>query len=255
VRRDGRRGGRGSDRERAAVHALIVADGDVPGRSALDAGWPRWDGEVELIVAADGGWDKAVALGLRPALLVGDGDSLPEDRFADVAAQGVPIERSPAAKDESDAELALLAALRRGATRVTILGALGGKRFDHALANVGLLALPEPGVAQVELLDATTRVRLLRAPTGGGATARLDLPGDEGDLVSLLPLGERAEGVTTSGLLYPLLNETLRAGPARGLSNVRIAGEASVSLRHGHLLIVETRRNADTEQPGTGDRK
>jgi thiamine pyrophosphokinase len=237
------------------VHALIVADGDVPGRSALDAGWPRWDGEVELIVAADGGWDKAVALGLRPALLVGDGDSLPEDRFADVAAQGVPIERSPAAKDESDAELALLAALRRGATRVTILGALGGKRFDHALANVGLLALPEPGVAQVELLDATTRVRLLRAPTGGGATARLDLPGDEGDLVSLLPLGERAEGVTTSGLLYPLLNETLRAGPARGLSNVRIAGEASVSLRHGHLLIVETRRNADTEQPGTGDRK
>ena len=107
-RRDGRRGGRGSDRERAAVHALIVADGDVPGRSALDAGWPRWDGDVELIVAADGGWDKAVALGLRPALLVGDADSLPEDRFAEVAAQGVPIERSPTAKDESDAELALL---------------------------------------------------------------------------------------------------------------------------------------------------
>jgi thiamine pyrophosphokinase len=236
------------------VHALIVADGDVPSRSALDAGWPRWDGEVDLIVAADGGWDKAVALGLRPALLVGDGDSLPEDRFDDVAAQGVPIERSPAAKDESDAELALTATLRRGATHVTILGALGGKRFDHALANVGLLALPEPGVAQVELLDATTRVRLLRAPAENGAAARLDLPGDEGDLVSLLPLGERAEGVTTSGLLYPLLNETLRAGPARGLSNVRIAAVASVSLRHGHPLIVETRTNADAEQRGTGDR-
>ena len=247
-RRDGPGGGRGSEWERAGVHALIVADGDVPGRSALDAGWPGWDSGVKLIVAADGGWDKARALGLRPGLLVGDGDSLPEGRFADVAAQGVPIERSPAAKDESDAELGLLAALRRGATQVTILGALGGKRFDHALANVGLLALPEPGVAQVELLNATTRVRLLRAPAAGGAAARLDLTGSEGDLVSLMPFGERAEGVTTSGLLYPLLDETLGAGPARGLSNVRIAAEASVSLRHGHLLVVETRTNAATEQ-------
>ncbi len=235
------------------MRALIVADGDVPSRSALYAGWPRWDRDVELIVAADGGWDKAVELGLRPALLVGDADSLPEDRFAEVAAEGVPVERSPTAKDESDAELALLAALRRGATHVTILGALGGRRFDHALANVGLLALPEPGVAQVELLDATTRVRLLRAPAGGAAPVRLELLGATGDLVSLLPLGESAEGVTTSGLLYPLLNETLRPGPARGLSNVCIATEASVSLRVGRLLIVETRTNVLTGQPRAGD--
>jgi len=246
-------GDRGSHRGRTAVRALIVADGDVPSRSALDAGWPGWADDVELIVAADGGWDKAAALGLRPALLVGDADSLPEDRFAALAAQGVPIERSPAAKDESDAELALLAALRRGATHVTILGALGGGRFDHALANVGLLALPEPGTAHVELLDETTRVRLLRAPAGGSATAQLELRGTAGDLVSLLPLGERAEGVTTAGLLYPLLNETLRPGPARGLSNVRLVERASVSLRRGQLLVVETRTNVLTEQPGTGD--
>jgi thiamine pyrophosphokinase len=236
------------------VRALIVADGDVPHRAALDAGWPGWDRDVELIVAADGGWDKAAALGVRPGLLVGDADSLPEARFAEVAAQGVPIERSPAAKDESDAELALLAALRRGATHVTILGALGGKRFDHAVANVGLLALPEPGIAQVELLDATTRVRLLRAPAEGGAAVRLGIPGAEGDLVSLLPLGEPAQGVTTTGLLYPLLDETLRPGPARGLSNVRLTTRASVSLRRGHLLILETRVATATEEPGTGDR-
>jgi thiamine pyrophosphokinase len=236
------------------VRALIVADGDVPSRAALQAGWPGWDRDVELIVAADGGWDKATTLGLAPGLLVGDADSLPEARFAEVAAQGVPIELSPAAKDESDAELALVAALRRGATHVTILGALGGKRFDHALANVGLLALAEPGAVEVELLDATTRVRLLRAPAVDGAAARCELPGVAGDLVSLLPLGASAVGVTTAGLLYPLLNETLRPGPARGLSNVRLTTEASVSLRRGYLLIVETRVDTETEQPGTGDR-
>jgi thiamine pyrophosphokinase len=235
------------------MRALIVADGEVPTRSAIDAGWPGWDRDLELIVAADGGWNKAGALGLRPALLVGDGDSLPEDRFAAAADAGVLVERSPTAKDESDAELALLAALRRGATHVTILGAMGGRRFDHALANVGLLALPEPAAAEVELLDATTRVRLLRAPAWGGAAARCALDGAAGDLVSLLPLGEMAEGVTTAGLLYPLLDATLRAGPARGLSNVRLAAEAGVSLRRGHLLIIETRTNTEIEQPGTGD--
>ena len=228
------------------MHALIVADGAVPKRHELDAGWPGWDAGIDLVVAADGGWDKAERLGLRPDLLVGDADSLPEARFEELAAQGFRIELSPADKDESDAELALLAALRRGATRVTVLGAMGGQRFDHALANVGLLALPDPGVAQVELLDATTRVRILRAPAADGAPVRVVLAGVAGDLVSLLPLGAPARGIRTEGLLYPLDDETLRPGPARGLSNVRTRPDAAVLLRAGQLLIIETR--TDTAQ-------
>jgi thiamine pyrophosphokinase len=221
--------------------ALIVADGDVPGRAALDAAWPDWDREIVLVVAADGGWEKARSLGLRPDLLVGDADSLPETRFAELAAEGVPIERSPAAKDESDTELALLAAIRRGATHVTVLGALGGMRFDHALANVGLLELPPSDGASVELLDGSTRVRLIRAPAPDGGAVSCALDGGVGDLVSLLPLSVPALGVSTAGLLYPLRDEALPAGPARGLSNVRVSAGASVKLRQGHLLVVETR--------------
>jgi thiamine pyrophosphokinase len=223
------------------VRALIVADGDVPSRRDLDAGWPGWDLDLGLVVAADGGWEKAAALGLRPSLLVGDADSLTIETFEALAVQGVEVERSASVKDESDAELALLAALRRGASQVTILGALGGARFDHALANVCLLALPDPAAAEVQLLDATTRVRLLRAPSAGGMPARMELAGAAGDLVSLLPVGGMAEGVTTDGLLYPLAGEDLPPGPARGLSNVRMAPTASVSLRGGTLVIVETR--------------
>lgn len=228
--------------------ALVVADGDVPRRAVLDAAWPGWADEVGLIIAADGGWDKAAAIGLMPDLLVGDADSLSEERFAELAAAGVPIERSPVAKDESDTELAILAALRRGATHVTVLGALGGKRFDHALANIGLLGLPDPGAAEVELLDGCTRVRLLPAPAAGGGPATLSLPGEIGDLVSLLPLGVPAFGITTEGLLYPLRDETLPPGPARGLSNVRIAGDASVALRRGSLLVIETRTDSDAQE-------
>jgi thiamine pyrophosphokinase len=226
---------------RAPKRALVVADGDVPSLGTLDSVWPGWDRGVDLVVAADGGWDKAEALGLRPDLLVGDADSLPEARFLALAADGVTIERSPTTKDESDAELAVIAALRRGATHITVLGALGGKRFDHALANVGLLGLPAPGDAEVELLDGSTRVRLLRAPPADGEIARCSLAGSKDDLVSLLPVGALAVGVSTDGLLYSLRDEDLLPGPARGLSNVRVAADASVTLRGGRLLVIETR--------------
>ena len=220
----------------------MVADGDVPSRGALDAAWPGWEADAFLVVAADGGWAKAGALGLSPTVLVGDADSLSEEVFAAAAATpGISVERSRRDKDESDTELAVLAALHRRARRVIVLGALGGKRFDHALANVGLLALPSQGQGAVELLDATTRVRLLRGTAAGGDEADLMLDGLPGDVVSLLPFGAAAEGVTTSGLLYPLRGETLPPGPARGLSNVRTSPTARVSLRAGGLLIVETR--------------
>jgi thiamine pyrophosphokinase len=232
----------------SARGALVVADGDVPRRAVLDAAWPGWADEVAVVIAADGGWEKATAIGLLPDLLVGDADSLSEERFAELAAAGVSIERSPVAKDESDAELAILAALRQGATHVTVLGALGGKRFDHAMANVGLLGLPDPGEADVELLDGTTRVRLLRAPAAEGGPAMCGLSGGIGDLVSLLPLGVPAFGITTDGLLYPLRGETLPPGPARGLSNVRIAADASVTLRQGSLLVIEMRGNVSAPE-------
>ncbi len=172
-----------------------------------------------------------------PDLVVGDADSLGPGGLADVRRAGIPVEVAAEAKDESDLELAVLAALRRGATQLTILGALGGPRFDHALANAWLLALPALAGRPAVLLDATCRVRLLDAHQGPVGVA---LAGAPGDLVSLLPFGGDASGVTTDGLLYPLRDEPLRIGPARGLSNVRPAAEARVSLRSGRLLIVET---------------
>jgi thiamine pyrophosphokinase len=220
----------------------------VPARAALDAAWPGWAAGADLVIAADGGARKAGRAGLRPELVVGDGDSLGESGLAEVRSAGIPLELAAPDKDESDLELAVIAAVARGAGRVTILGALGGPRFDHAVANAWLLAHPALGDRTAVLLDATTRVRLLSSPAVGGAAAagraEVILAGAPGDLVSLFPFGEDTVGVTTDGLAYPLRDEPLRAGPARGLSNVRTGTEARVSLRAGRLLIVETR---DTE--------
>jgi thiamine pyrophosphokinase len=213
--------------------ALILADGDVPSRARLDAVWPGWDAGIGLVVAADGGARHAATLGVSLDRWVGDGDSLDEPALAALAAAGVPLERVRPDKDESDTELAILAALRLGAAGLVILGALGG-RIDHALANIGLLSMPALVGRSAVILDAASRLSLLVGP---GTAA---LVGRRGDLVSLLPVGEAVEGVTTTGLVYPLDDEPLPAGTPRGLSNVVAADGASVRLRRGRLLVVES---------------
>jgi len=222
------------------VKAVVLADGDAPTREDLDLAWPGWSDGVELVVAADGGARHAPALGLTLDCWVGDGDSIGPEALDALAASGVEIRRVETAKDESDTELALTTAVDRGASEVIVLGAFGGARLDHALANVGLLAMSTLTGRDVALLDGRTRLRLIRAPDAGGAGVRLALPGRVGELVSLVPFGEGVEGVTTQGLAYPLRDEPLPAGPARGLSNVRADADAAVTVRRGLLLVVET---------------
>ena len=223
----------------AQRHVLVVADGDVASRAELDASWPGWAGGVAGVVAADGGYVRALAIGFKPNVLVGDLDSLGADQVAAAASSGVAVRRFRPDKDESDTELALLEALALGATRVTVLGAFGGPRLDHALANLWLLAHPKLAGVDLVLLDAGARARLVTAPGPDGAPVMRPLPGRLGAIVSLLPFGGDAEGVTTHGLRYPLRDEPLRSGPARGLSNVRVAADAAVTLRRGRLLVVE----------------
>jgi thiamine pyrophosphokinase len=222
------------------VKAIVLADGDAPAAAALEAAWPGWSDGVRLVVAADGGARHAEPLGLALDVWVGDGDSIAGDALRALEERGVDVKRAPAAKDESDTELAVLEAIDRGASEIIVLGAFGGSRLDHALANVGLLALARPTLASVALLDAGARVRLVTAPGRDGEPVSCPLPGTVGDLVSLLPFGPGVEGVTTRGLAYPLRDEPLPAGPARGLSNVRLASDASVVVRSGMLLVVES---------------
>jgi thiamine pyrophosphokinase len=222
------------------MDALILADGEAPSRADLDLAWPGWNANVGLVIAADGGARHAVRLGVAIDAWVGDGDSLDADGMTALLVAGVPMDRASPHKDESDTELAVRAAIRRGAAGLVIVGALGGTRIDHAMANIGLLAMAELAGRPAALIDVRSRITLVRAPDSEGAPVRRPLPGRMGDLVSLLPMGPGVIGVTTSGLAYPLDDEPLPEGPARGLSNVRTDSEASVTVRAGLLLVVES---------------
>lgn len=208
------------------MKAVVIANGE------LEAGeWWRKDvADAAIIIAADGGTRHALRIGLTPHIIIGDLDSLDAALVKRLEAGGAQILRHSPHKDETDTELALLHAMNLGATEICILGALGG-RLDHALANILLLSMPELAGARVYLAAAGYNVSLIREQAA--------FTGQAGDILSLLPLGGDVCGITTEGLEYPLRGETLRLGPARGISNVLTAPEARVRVQDGLLLAVK----------------
>ncbi len=181
------------------------------------------------MIAADSGLEHARALGVHVELVVGDLDSVDPAALDAAVADGTDVERHPVAKDATDLELALDAALDRGATAVRVVGIAGG-RLDHFLGNVLLLTSPRYADVRVDAQLDGAHVIVVRD--------RADLDGSPGDLCSLLPVGGPAVGVLTDGLRYPLRRETLAQGTTRGVSNEFVSSTASVSLDDGVLLAV-----------------
>lgn len=185
-----------------------------------------------LIIAADGGARAAAHYGLAVQTVIGDMDSLSADEIAALKAQRAEIIRHPEEKDETDLELALMWAVERGATWLRIIGATGA-RIDQTLSNLYLLALPILAACDVQIVAGRQAMWLARP----GETL---LRGAAGDTISLIPLNGTVRGVSTTHLYYPLRDEDLKFGPARGVSNVMTAPEAALSVREGVLLVVHT---------------
>ena len=217
--------------ERKLTHkALIFANGltyDGPMSRRVIA-----DAQGALTIAADGGVRVARDYGVALRAVIGDMDSVDAGDLETLGAAGVEILRYPPEKNETDLELALLLAAERGSKWIRVLGAMGG-RLDQTLANIYLLALPELRACDARLVSDSQQAWLLYP-------GEHVIEGAKGDTVSLIPMNGEAHGVRTEGLYYPLRDETLMFGPARGISNVMDADEARVLLQTGLLLVVHT---------------
>ncbi len=214
------------------MKTVVVAAG------TLDVADARWLDVADVVIAADGGATSLDAWSRRPDRLIGDLDSVDAALVERLARDGTTVERHPVDKEASDTELAIDAAFDAGATSVTLIGAVGGDRLDHELANMLLLADPRFTSRDLCAVQGSTVVRALHGPASAGVDGR------PGDLVTLLPVGGDAGGVTTDGLRWPLDGATLRMGRSRGLSNEVVRGGGSVRIEHGTLLIIETSKEA-----------
>ena len=213
------------------MKALIVAASP----ENRDLNLPALAAVADLIVAADGGAVIALAHDVRPHVVVGDMDSLSAEDADALRRDGAELLAFPPRKDETDLELALLVAVRRGATDITILGALGG-RLDHTLGNLYLLTMPELRGRTARLVDGRVEAFLIRDEA--------EVRGLPGDTVSLIPLTPEVSGIETEGLEYPLRRESLFMGPGRGISNTLLGPTARVSIGGGVLLAVVTHQEA-----------
>ena len=190
---------------------VIVAGGEAPPRDAaleVPPGAP--------VVAADGGVDHARALGLEVTLAIGDFDSVSPGGVDAAAAEGARVERHPAAKDATDLELALDAALDLEPARILVLAGVG-ERLDHLAAALLLLGSSRYAGVELDARIGNARLHVVRD--------RRTLHGEPGELVSLLPLHGHAEGVTTDGLVVSARRRDARSGfEPRCLQRLRCGG-------------------------------
>jgi thiamine pyrophosphokinase len=216
------------------MHVVIFAGGTLRPGKALNAAI----GRADMIIAADSGAATALQFGCTPSFVVGDFDSLDTALLQELSERGSQVRRVAVEKDETDTELAVQVAIEQGATSITLLGAFGGARFDHTLANILLLAGFER--VPIRIVDGPATCWLVRGPGSSEINGRV------GDLVSLLPLTGDASGVRTKGLYYALNGETLYFGRPRGMSNVLIEEHAEVFVEGGMVLVIHT----DVEELG-----
>jgi thiamine pyrophosphokinase len=208
--------------------AVIFANGHLP-----DA--HRASGLVkpgDVLIAADGGTQHMLAMGLTPSVIIGDLDSLPLAMLETIKPNPTVFQH-PRDKEETDLELALQYALDQGYSPIRIVAALGG-RLDQTLGNLSLLTATAWQEHDIRLDDGLEEVFFTRT--------KAEWLGEAGDIVSLLPWGAPVHGVITNGLKWQLSNEILAADKTRGISNEMLGGTASVQITTGLLLIIHSRR-------------
>jgi thiamine pyrophosphokinase len=212
------------------MRAVIVANGRMKDYAlAADLIQPS-----DFIIAADGGGNHCRAMGIVPALVIGDMDSIDSGLLDELRAAGIEVIRHSPDKDVTDLELAINHALAKAADEILIVGALGA-RWDMSLSNLTLLARVADSAVAVRIIEGDDSI----TPVCGGQS--LTIAGERGDRVSLLALSGDAEGVVTQGLVYPLRQEPLKFGSSRGVSNRMMSQTARISLQSGLLICIHSR--------------
>jgi thiamine pyrophosphokinase len=217
------------DHMKNSMKGSIVCNGRI-----ADPEWARTQiATSDLVVAVDGGTTYLQAMGITPHAIVGDMDSLGE--HTDVLNGDIERVQFPEEKSQTDTELAVEFAFKRGCHFACLFGATGG-RPDHMLGNICLLV---KYLGRIAIFDSrSTLVAVDRSE-------KCLIHGKPGAIVSLIPF-PFAERVSTSGLKYVLKGEDLSPG-TRGISNVLSEPEACVCIGGGLLLVYVENELSETE--------
>jgi thiamine pyrophosphokinase len=188
-----------------------------------------WD----FVIAADGGYDYAVSAGIVPDLLIGDFDSISaKPQFHNTISL-------PKMKDDTDMAAALNVGWERGFRTFHIYGGTGG-RIDHTLANIQCVADIAKRGGKAFLMDKDTILTAIH-------NDHIAFDQSASGIISVFAFGNTAEGVTESGLKYPLSDAVLSNTHPIGISNEFIGTASRISVNSGTLIITFSRSDRELQ--------
>lgn len=178
----------------------------------------------DLIIAADRGYEHAVATNIRPDIIIGDFDSTNNPELSNV------IKLNPI-KDFTDTKAAIMQAVDRGYENIIIYGALGG-RESHTIANIrACLEFKMQGV-NIVLKSKYKEIFVVDQEYSYEFDDQKDF------YVSIFALSDIARGIKISGLYYELDNFDMDISNSLGVSNETCGNDFTISVKEGYLLII-----------------
>lgn len=186
--------------------------------------------ENDVIFCADGGYVSAIEAGITPQLLIGDFDSCNETAALAALPPHCEVIRLIPEKDDTDTMMCLKEGIRRGFDQFLIIGGLCG-RLDHTMANLQTLAYAAEAKKLLWISDGPNQATMLRNGT-------LKITAREGWKISLFSFSDTCQGVSISGVKYPLRQAVLNNSFPLGVSNEFQESSACIEVEKGQLLII-----------------
>lgn len=180
----------------------------------------------DYVLCADGGWQLAMRMGVRPDCVIGDFDS--SDEPVNERTERVPVE-----KDDTDTMLCLKRGLALGYDNFMIVGGFGG-RLDHTFANLQALRYAAARHASIEMCDGLSWAS---AVVNGSLRVPADALGTVGAKLSVFALSDVCRGVCIRGTKYTMEDGALTGEFPLGVSNDFAADCAEISVADGALLV------------------
>ena len=173
------------------------------------------------IICCDGAVESLINYGKRPHAIVGDFDSIPQNLKEDL--ENILVHAPN--QSENDLRKSLKWVEQHGGKSITILGA-SGKREDHLLGNIFSILQSDTQMDMVMITDYGRFYTVHESQKFDGIT---------GQQVSLFSVDQSIK-ITTTGLEYPLQNETLSTLYC-GTLNAVVDDEFSINISHGQILV------------------
>lgn len=204
--------------------ALIIANG-ASCSSELMGQLLEWS---PFIIVLDSAIERVLELNIKVDVLLGDFDRNFDANSFKQSQYPLEIVHTPD-QNKTDLEKAFDFLIDRKFPAVNVIWATG-KRADHTLTNITLLAKFRSQL-KIVIFDDHSKIFLLPNLYQKWYPKQTTL--------SLIPIGS-VEGIHSDNLIFPLQNDTLQLGYRSGSSN-QVAQDGIVTIKHseGDLLLME----------------